>query len=521
MTEEELYKKWRGGAEEFTAQEQKDIEKAFTPSYLVYARPHEPAAFCSHCGKIVVTEKMNTHNRPAICPKCNTECLVHHSWRRSTWPTDTALVYVHRRSADGKGILTRAVVAVREVTATGIDLTTGIDSWFVFHPNGSACYGVHTGRAFPIDCWEHEKVWRKQWSCVRRYLCSQYGYERNIDISGSFDTLRKVAKGTVYGYGLDELLANINEHDLSCEAFVNYFRYRNYPAYEYLLKMGLIKVVVDRLTGHRQGVYSYDPAPDKYLNIRGKTIESIFRCQLTKADKEAMRKNGAMVSECEIREWAEHLRFVSFGDYLDLKCYVRQSFFSTLAEYVQPKRALPYINLHIAKKQITLLSDWLDYLRECRELGRNLEDRRILFPKDIRKAHGETMKQVARLRHAKEMAEADKKKRAFKKRVKAMTKRYDFTAGDYKIVIPEQPSDYITEGENMHNCVGGYVERVTKGITDVVFIRRVDNPESSFGTMEIQNGRIIQARGKYNHDLPPDAQEFVEAFKKQKLEGAA
>ena len=58
-------------------------------------------------------------------------------------------------------------------------------------------------------------------------------------------------------------------------------------------------------------------------------------------------------------------------------------------------------------------------------------------------------------------------------------------------------------------CVGGYISRVASGKTDVVYIRKVAEINKSLGTMEICDGRIKQARGKYNQDLPKEVQDFV------------
>ena len=81
--------------------------------------------------------------------------------------------------------------------------------------------------------------------------------------------------------------------------------------------------------------------------------------------------------------------------------------------------------------------------------------------------------------------------------------------------------ELIDEGNAMHNCVGTYVRRVASGSTIVVFIRTEDTDER-LGTMEIASDgtRIIQARGKFNHDLPPEVQAFVEKFEAEKIKPA-
>lgn len=85
-------------------------------------------------------------------------------------------------------------------------------------------------------------------------------------------------------------------------------------------------------------------------------------------------------------------------------------------------------------------------------------------------------------------------------------------------MVPKKINDLIREGKDMHNCVGGYISRVASGKTDVVYIRKVAEINKSLGTMEICDGRIKQARGKYNQDLPKEVQDFVDKFRKEVLE---
>ncbi|MGM9580038.1 MAG: PcfJ domain-containing protein, partial [Anaerovibrio sp.] len=98
-------------------------------------------------------------------------------------------------------------------------------------------------------------------------------------------------------------------------------------------------------------------------------------------------------------------------------------------------------------------------------------------------------------------------------------KKYSYQADGYAIVIPPDLVDLHREGIDMHNCVGSYKERVASGSTQVVYIRKIDDMDSSFGTMEISTREtIIQARGKYNKDLPEDTEAFVKKFEHEVLE---
>lgn len=84
----------------------------------------------------------------------------------------------------------------------------------------------------------------------------------------------------------------------------------------------------------------------------------------------------------------------------------------------------------------------------------------------------------------------------------------------FEVVIPTTNAELVAEGENQHNCVGGYGQRVAEGSRYVVFIRRKSDPTKAYITCDIYtDGRICQYLTKYNsgvHDT--DAVAFKTAY---------
>ena len=141
-----------------------------------------------------------------------------------------------------------------------------------------------------------------------------------------------------------------------------------------------------------------------------------------------------------------------------------------------------------------------------------MTDKAVLFPRDLRTAHAHTMAQI------KYQQNQDLETSYAEKRRPVMKQKYEWAAMGLVVIVPEHVSDLIAEGEKQHNCVGGYMERVAHGLTDVVFIRKDAAPEQSYITMEIYKGRIVQARTKNNGPLDKLGEKFVEAFRMEKLE---
>lgn len=92
-------------------------------------------------------------------------------------------------------------------------------------------------------------------------------------------------------------------------------------------------------------------------------------------------------------------------------------------------------------------------------------------------------------------------------------KAWDFTYGNYTIVIPTCGQDLIEEGQNMHHCVGGYVENIVKGTSYIIFIRHKDTPDKCYITAEINTDGYI---GQYY--LAYDRRISSEEDKKFKVE---
>lgn len=80
--------------------------------------------------------------------------------------------------------------------------------------------------------------------------------------------------------------------------------------------------------------------------------------------------------------------------------------------------------------------------------------------------------------------------------------------------VPRDTQEIKNEGAALHHCVGTYVDRVAKGQTHIFFVRRVEEPDTPYFTMEYNNGRVIQCRGNHNCGMPASVKAFVAAFEK-------
>lgn len=93
-------------------------------------------------------------------------------------------------------------------------------------------------------------------------------------------------------------------------------------------------------------------------------------------------------------------------------------------------------------------------------------------------------------------------------------KAWEFSYGNYIITIPTCGQDIVTEGKEMHHCVGGYVDRVVEGRDYICFVRHKDKPSVPYITCEVYtNGEIGQYFLAYDrHITSHDDRDFKEAF---------
>lgn len=90
--------------------------------------------------------------------------------------------------------------------------------------------------------------------------------------------------------------------------------------------------------------------------------------------------------------------------------------------------------------------------------------------------------------------------------------KFEYADDNFSIIVPEEMNKITKEGVYLHHCVGGYISRVAEGRTNILFLRKNENIDIPFFTIEVNNhNEIIQIHGLYNRWLgnEPDAVKFV------------
>lgn len=154
-----------------------------------------------------------------------------------------------------------------------------------------------------------------------------------------------------------------------------------------------------------------------------------------------------------------------------------------------------------------------DYLADCVALGLDLDDRAVLLPKDLDAAHRRTIQMV---KHKANEA----KRPAFHKRAEKLQK-WRYEASGLLIRPASDADELIAEGAALHHCVGGYADRMADGETAIFFIRRLDEPDVPYYTLELVNRRVIQCRTRHNesYEQNPTVLDFVNEWLREIVGG--
>ena len=492
------------------------------PIYL-FQTDKQGRTVCGNCGSNF--SKYHKHLEIGECPCCHKRACVVHMTRyrkaeaqrlRETW-----LTYHWAPSIKDPDILTcTAILSCHWFSNTKpweSEPYRYVDARYIFIPNKGGYYIARSTRFHQNFFYAGEYYntyysepaearWVLRASCRDRI--SSYYLASKLKIAHpNLMQIQNAVKGHALQYVFDSMKDAMREVWRQIDIMQMLAKYP--LQIEYLAKSGFKSILIYAIQS-RAGL-------GVAFNMRGHTLKEILRGKIPKSDMKYIQEHNINI---QTLQRYQKIRKHPMGAGIDMQtvkeklCICHMMDIEKVMEHVKLKKALLYLEKNdsmYGMGKSYLFSTYADYLRDCEELEMDFTEKATLFPKDLEQLHVKLQKQIKRKRDE----EAERKWIARQKKLKA---KYSFKADGYAIVVPKKINDLIREGKDMHNCVGGYISRVASGKTDVVYIRKVAEINKSLGTMEICDGRIKQARGKYNQDLPKEVQDFVDKFRKEVLE---
>ena len=189
-------------------------------------------------------------------------------------------------------------------------------------------------------------------------------------------------------------------------------------------------------------------------------------------------------------------------DYYNRGCYEgtvpRFQFLVQVYGY-NPKSLLNYID---RLKTYEAITDMYGLMRELQDYCKMMSD---ISPKyDKYPRHFLTTHRIAARNYARLKKEFDE--RRFEKCINTDMEKI---IGDYTFIYPKSTQEIKDEAVQMNNCVASYIDNVLDRRCDILFMRYKDSPCRSLVTVEVANGKIVQALQKFNDPLTAEQADAV------------
>lgn len=261
-------------------------------------------------------------------------------------------------------------------------------------------------------------------------------------------------------------------------SFIHYVDiYRKYPKVELLAKAGWGQLI----------------SSARYFNFNGKSFEQIFKIP---------------------KHWKEHMQQLEMRDILLIRKYhvtipeelsVIKEADAKKTKYILKYRSPKLLN-YIRSNNVRL-PEYDDYLRMAEGMGYPMDRKDVLFPKNFTEAHD-----VLQARYKQVKSEI------VNKGIKAMADKlmkYQYESEGLVIVPARSNEELIAESEALNHCVRTYAEKVAKGETGIMFVRKQSDPNEPFVTLELKGRKVIQVRAKNNSIPIPKVCDVVRDWEKR------
>ena len=170
-----------------------------------------------------------------------------------------------------------------------------------------------------------------------------------------------------------------------------------------------------------------------------------------------------------------------------------------------------------------------DYIRMAKNIGYNLKDDFTAFPENLRAAHDAAVEVQNEIRAKEKLDRAKKEDPGIGKVYKKIRKKYSFETENFLFLPAASNYEIVKEGQALHHCVGSgtYARKMVDGDSYIIFMRKKEQPEKPYYTIEISpQGVIRQAYGKYDkkpdwETVEPAIKEYSEKVREQTCQRAS
>lgn len=262
------------------------------------------------------------------------------------------------------------------------------------------------------------------------------------------------------------------------------------------------------------------------LRLSGSSIEDVFAIGDRQKINRIREKNGGESMLYWMRWSDNHKQKISDktlewllangidpGDMAWIKC--RFSLEQAM-NYIERQRKEQYKKKSV--KQI--IAQYEDYMSMCDKLHKNTTDEMVFRPRELKRRHDEAVAEIERLNAQLKADEYSKKFGDAEKVLQTIREKFEYVGDGFFIKVPERIVDIVSEGNYLHHCAGAtdrYFDRIKSHETYICFLRKVEEPDVPFYTIEVEpGGTIRQHRGMFDEEPELDqVKPFLREWQKE------
>lgn len=266
------------------------------------------------------------------------------------------------------------------------------------------------------------------------------------------------------------------------------------------------------------------------MNLNGKDIEAVFKIKDRQKINRIRDRNGG-ASMLSWMQWADsHFKkipdeFLTWAE--KEKIYPNNGAWLFLR--FSPQAAMNYIirqqkESYKGKSAIAVINQYEDYMDMCQRLDKDLTDEMVFRPRELKRRHDEAVKEIKSREAELDAAKYSKRFPEAEKVLQEVRGNLEYKGQQFLIRVPEKIIDIVTEGRYLHHCAGAtdrYFDRIASHETYIVFLRKTEEPETPYYTVEVEpGGTIRQHRGMYDEEpdietVKPFLREWQKEIKKR------
>lgn len=423
-------------------------------------------ARCSKCGAVqIVDRKDYKHGEKVTCDCCKTEAKVYDVRSNTNYYYHGEQLMVTLLQKSGNVIVFSRYIA-------NCDIVDQRELYKVVEVEVRIVDGK--------EIFSYSKDWQGLWAQKRLFMSNtgSWFHLRQVDFfPDSFDKWLSTTdlKYSCLGKWLDK------KNDYELDYFV---MARKYPFLEQLYKGGMIGLFREFIEDHSGKVATIGLLKRQRGFVK-KHMLDMGECR----DVRSLEIHGLPISDLSVKL----VRMYNAELVIEAK--------EIIGNCVTMKQIAKYVSRLNARNW-----HYKDYLNLMVKIGTPV-DNQTVFPKDVKKAHDDATDKFNAIKYEIE-------NKTYQERFEAYSK-LAMESDKLAIVVPSELQDILHEGQELHHCVGSYVDKVAQGKTIILFVRKVDDLSTPFYTMEYRDNRIIQCMGLRHANMTPEVKKFTEEWLKE------